>query len=435
MRTLRAAWVAATVAAGAAAACVEQTTAPGKCPDFCPAGSIVVVDTILGTSIGRDSAFRGYVFANQAVTMIATNAPGSMDSRPIFVTTTLPRGLVLNAGDTTTSPLVAPDSFLLTLTITRRDTAAHDLTLRLYRLPATMDSTTTFAAVQGAFANPPQRTVNLDSLLSKPKRGADSAHVDTTTGDRATLDTLAKHVSVTVKFDSLQAPYAPSDSGKLGLGIQVAAARPASVSFATREDPTLGGAAGAWWMRVDSIKGKDTTRIHRTVPLAVRAGFDSYVFAPPIAPLDSTLVVGGAPSARSILRITLPRAIRDSAQIIRGTLVLVPAVAPLGAPGDSFVVEAHTVLADFGAKSPLALDVTRTDTTFIRVGQTDTVRIEVTNLLQFWVGDSTRPTVVMLRSQEEGGHPSDVRFYPSTAAAYRPALRITYGRRFPFGKR
>jgi len=39
----------------------------------------------------------------------------------------------------------------------------------------------------------------------------------------------------------------------------------------------------------------------------------------------------------------------------------------------------------------------------------------------------------MLRSQEEGGHAGEIRFYPSAAAAYRPALRITYARRFPFG--
>jgi len=98
------------------------------------------------------------------------------------------------------------------------------------------------------------------------------------------------------------------------------------------------------------------------------------------------------------------------------------------------VVEAHTVLADFGAKSPLVLDATRTDTTMIRVDKMDTVRIEVTNLLQFWTSDSTRPEVMMLRSQEEGGHSGEIRFYPAAAAADRPALRITYARRFPFGK-
>ena len=61
------------------------------------------------------------------------------------------------------------------------------------------------------------------------------------------------------------------------------------------------------------------------------------------------------------------------------------------------------------------------------------MRVEVTNLLQFWVADSTRPEVLMLRSQEEAARPTEIRFYPSAAAPYRPALRITYARRFPFG--
>src|SRR5437879_8629262 len=118
-------------------------------------------------------------------------------------------------------------------------------------------------------------------------------------------------------------------------------------------------------MKVDSIKGTDTTLIHQPYPR--RSIFDTFLVDPPPAPLDATLVVGGAPSARSILRITLPRAIRDSSQIIRATLLLLPAVPARGAPVDSFVVEAHTVAADFGAKSPLILDAPRPDNSYIRV--------------------------------------------------------------------
>jgi len=360
--------------------------------------------------------------------MTAADVPGVVDSRAILRTSALVSGLALNTGDTTTSPLVGADSLKLTLTITRRDTAAHNLTLKLYRLPPTIDSTTTSADLQSAFADS-LRAVNVDALLAKP------GGVDSATGDQAAIDTTSKFLKVTLKLDSLQAPpsgdlYVPGDSGKLGIGVGVGADAPTSVAFCTRENAC--GASVAWFVKFDSIKGTDTTLIHKQ--LAAVTLFDSYVFYPPNPPLDSTLAVGGAPSARSILRVALPRAIRDSSQIIRATLILVPAVPVQGAPSDSFVVEAHTVLADFGAKSPLFFDATRTDTTFVRVGATDTVRIEVTNLLQFWTSDSTRPEVMMLRSQGEGGHPSEIRFYPSAAAAYRPALRITYARRFPFGE-
>jgi hypothetical protein len=418
MKAARVAWLAAVLAG-----CVDQATAPGVCPAFCPSGRIDVVDTVLAASIARDSAYRGYVFPYQAVAMTASAVPGVLDSRVVFVTAALPNRASLNTSDTTTSPLVGSDSAKVTLTVTRRDTSAHNLTLRLYGLPVTIDSNTTFGDVQGAFAASPLRSVNLDSLLAKPNG------VDVTTGDSAGIDTTSKRLKVTLKLDSVQAPYVLGDSGKLGIGVGVGADGPTSVSFCTRDNGC--GAAIAWFMKVDSIKGTDTTLIHKSYPRG--SIFDTFLFDPPPAPLDSPLVVGGAPSARSILRITLPRAIRDSSQIIRATLLLLPAVPARGAPVDSFVVEAHTVAADFGAKSPLILDATRTDTTMIRVGRTDTVRIEITNLMQFWVSDTTRPEVLMLRSQEEATRPTEIRFYPSAATPKRPALRITYARRFPFG--
>ena len=418
MRVRRVAWLAAVLAG-----CVDRATAPGVCPTFCPSGTIDVVDTVLAASVARDSTFRGYVLPYQAVAMTASDVPGVVDSRVVFVTTALPASVALNSADTTTSPLVGTDSAKITFTVTRRDTAGHNQTLTLYRLPVTIDSNTTFGDVAGAFTGSPLRTVNLDSLLAKPNG------VDVTTGDSAGIDTTSKQLKVTLKLDSLEATYVPGDSGKLGIGVQVGADAPTSISFCTRENAC--GAAIAWFMKVDSIKGADTTLVHK--PYAGVSLFDTFLFDPPPAPLDSTLVVGGAPSARSILRITLPRGIRDSSQIIRATLLLLPAVPARGAPADSFVVEAHTVAADFGAKSPLVLDATRTDTTRIHVGATDTLRIEVTNLMQFWVADSTRPEVLMLRSQEEAARPTEIRFYPSAATPYRPALRITYARRFPFG--
>src|SRR5436190_2267201 len=173
MRVRRVAWL-ATVLAG----CVDQATAPGVCPTFCPSGQIDVVDTVLAASIARDSTFRGYVLPHQAGAMTASDVPGVVDSRAILRTSALVSGLALNTGDTTTSPLVGADSMKLTLTITRRDTTAHNLTVRLYRLPITIDSTTTFADLLGAFADT-LRAVNVDALLAKP------GGVDSATGDQA----------------------------------------------------------------------------------------------------------------------------------------------------------------------------------------------------------------------------------------------------------
>lgn len=406
----------ALAAVAGAAACVERATAPAACPDYCPSGSLTVVDTLLRGNISRDSAYRGYVAAHQAGVMLAAALPG-IDSRAIFALAPLGVRVALGT-DTTTSPIVGVDSLRLFLAITRRDTAAHNLTLALYRLPHGIDSTTTFADLAGAFTDSLAKSVNVDSLLARSKGK------DTVTGDSAAVDTT-KTVTVVMKLDSSQAPYTSADSGKLAFGIRVGADSLASIALAGA--PTI-----SWFVKVDSIHGTDTTLIHKAMPPR-GALFRSFVFDPPPAPFGSMLAVGGVPSARSILRLSLPRAILDSSQIIRGTLILVPAAPAEGAPADSFKIEAHTVLADFGAKSPLAFDATRTDTARIRIGATDTVSIEITNLVQFWASDSLAPTTLMLRSQAEGTHLAEIRFFSTATPAYAPAVRLTYAPRFPFG--
>ena len=424
MRAARTALLGGVLAAAVAAACVERMTAPGSCPDYCPAGQLTIIDTLLATSILRDSTFRGYVLAHQSAVMLAANLPGLVDSRAIFRFAGIGQRFPIKLNDTTTGAIDAADSARLTFYITRRDSAAHDLTVHLYRLPIAIDTTTTFATLAGQFTDS-LRTVNLDSLIAKPGRR------DPTTGDSIQVDTTNHRLFVSLKLDSSQARYVVADSGKVAYGLRVSADSLASVALGKGDlGPLL-----RWFTVVDSlgtpVKRPDSTHVGpsaRGTPLA------TFVFSPPAPPRDSTLAVGGVPSARSILRVAFPRAIRDSGQIVRGTLILVPAVPARGVPADSFVIEAHTVFADFGAKSPIVVDATRTDTTVIHVGATDTTKIEITNLLKFWQTDTTLATTIVLKAKYEAQAFSEIRFYPSRAAAYRPALRITYVPRYPFGK-
>jgi hypothetical protein len=286
----------------------------------------------------------------------------------------------------------------------------------LYRLPGTIDTSTTFGSVAGPFVDSLVRSVNIDTLLAKP------GGKDTVTGDSVVVDTVNHRLAVSLKLDTAAARYVGTDSGTVAYGIRIAAATNASIAFGKGSV----GPALQWYLRVDSL-GTPVAR----KPGLLGASFASFVFAPPPAPLDSTLAVGGVPSARSLMRVAFPKFIRDSSQVIRGTLILVPVVPARGAPADSFVIEARTVFADFGNKSPM--DPRLGDTTVIHPGTTDTVKIEVTNLLQLWVADSTRPTAIMLRAQAEAQFLGEIRFYPSIAAAFRPALQVTFVRRFPFG--
>ena len=402
-----------------AAACVERLTAPGHCPDFCPSGQITVVDTLLTTSINRDSSYRGYVVSYQSPVMLAAFLPGAtdtLDGRPIFRFNGYGPRLRISTVDTSTGQILGADSARLRVYIVRRDTATHNLRLQFYRLPITIDTTTTFGAVAAPFTDSLVRTVNVDTLLAQPGRK------DTVTGDSVVVDTLNHRLLLSLKFDTAAARYIGTDSGAVAYGIRIAADTLASIAFGK-------GAVGPalqWYLRVDSL-GKQVAR----TPGILSPTLANFVFAPPPAPLDSTLAVGGVPSARSLLRVAFPKFIRDSSQIIRGTLFLVPAVAARGAPADSFVMEARTVLADFGPKSPI--DSRLDDPIVLHPGATDTIKIEVTNMLQLWAADTTHPTVFLLRPQAEAQYFGEIRFYPSKAAAFRPTLRITYVKPFPFG--
>ena len=399
-----------------AAACVERLTAPGHCPDFCPSGQITVVDTLLTTSINRDSSYRGYVVSYQSPVMLAaflSDTTGTLDGRPIFRFNGFGPRLPVSSVDT--GQIIDADSARLQLYIVRRDTATHNLRLQFYRLPTTIDTTTTFDSLAGQFTDT-VKIVNIDALLAQP------GQKDPLTGDSVVVDTVNHRWLLSLKFDAAAARYdGTSDSGAVAYGIRIAADTLASIAFGKGSvGPVL-----QWYLRVDSL-GMPVAR----KPGILGTTLANFVFAPPPAPLDSTLAVGGVPSARSLLRVAFPKFIRDSSQIIRGTLFLVPAVAARGAPAYSFVMEARTVLADFGRKSPI--DARLDDPIVIHPGATDTIKIEVTSMLQLWAADTTHPTVFLLRSRAEAQYFGEIRFYPSKAAL-RPTLQITYVKQFPFG--
>jgi len=129
-----------------------------------------------------------------------------------------------------------------------------------------------------------------------------------------------------------------------------------------------------------------------------------------------------------MLRMALPRAIRDSSRVIRATIEFEAAAQLEGTAADSFRVVAHPVIADFGAKSPLSN--TRTDTTWIAVVPLDTVRIDVTRVLAYWT-TNTQATTMMLRQLPEGAVFAELRLHSSVVFAQRPKLHLTYAPRYP----
>ena len=418
-------------------ACTEVSTAPGVCPTFCPNGAIESRDTIFTDIIVRDSSFRGYVQPYQAEAMTASDVPGVIDSRAFFVLNNMSSRTTYRAADTTTVPIV-PDSARLRTIIVRRDTLATNLRLNLYRLPVTADSSDTFASLDPYFTSPPVDSVNISAVLARPpitdtttrRIWGDSIWTDSA-GHVITLGENGRILSVYWHLDTLQAPLVEADSGSLAYGVRVAADSLATIAIGTLES-ALRNPLLTWFYHYtvpdtvttepDSVKSEAAVRAPR---------FDSFVFDRPVEPFGDDLVVGGAPSARSLLRVEWPEFLHDSVDVVRATLILVPVGPVLASPADSFEIRGLPVTTDVGAKSPLSLAFTGLAT--IHPQTSDTVRMELTDLVRSWAIDTTLATAFMLGQVPEAASYTEIRFYSSRSATFRPALHVTYVKRFPFG--
>ena len=434
------------VLALAALACFQDPTSPAQCPAYCPGGRLTTVESLLATAIERDSSFQGYVEAHRAGALVAS-APPVVDSRPIFETLPIPTRVLIDSAppptDTTTGPILV-DSMKLTVTVLRRYAALRNLTLSFYRLPLGIESTTTFAGLVPAFAAAPLRTVNVDSLLAAPD------HRDSVMGDTllpmTPTDSVRHSVQVRVKFD--QSVFSQADSGKLALGVRVSADSLASIALGSIESGEP--AQVTWFYRVDSagtiVRPDSLPNAPDTILQRIR--FNGFVSDLAPVALDANLTVGGVPSTRALLRVALPRVLRDSSQIIRATLLLVPTGAAAVTTPDSVFLRARRIATDLGAKSPYALDVP--DTFFVNsapfVGEPgDTIRMEITKLFRLWQADTTAPTAVYLtllaidRTDTltlrgfEGETFSAIRLFSSRTPAFRPSILLTFVPRLKFG--
>jgi hypothetical protein len=388
----------ATVTAGLATGCTEDLVAPGAgaCPAFCPPEQVAVIDTVLIDAVVNDSAFRGYVLPHEAGAMQLVADPGGAIPGSRVIARFLPfaERLLLRAGDTTTGAVLATDSFDIRVSVQARGGAG--LELAFYRLPVTVDSATTFPA--------------LDPYFADSTRLAIVAIPDTLTAD-----------SVSARFAADQFPTFAADGRVAAVGVELRAVDRGFVILGSLE-----GAAAPILTRhlqLDSA-GVAVPRREGKLPAV-----DTFVAPdPPAAPAD-LLRVGGAPSARALLRFAVPSRILDSATVVRATLILVPAQPAVGAPGDTLHVLAQGVAADVGAKSPL-IGVPQDSVLKHRVpvlaGAVDTVRLDITTLVLSWAADSTRARSIMVRAVPEGGAFGEGFFGSSASPANRPALQITF---------
>jgi hypothetical protein len=392
--------------------CQEKLTSPADCPALCPGGSPQVFDEVITPIIGADSNFRGYVKSFAAAALLVSNGLNGIEERAIMRFPS--RSDSVSVRDTLRAYTI--DSVAFGFTVLARDTLTTGLQVHLYRLPVSIDSTTTFADVDPALV--PENLVTSIGVPDSMKAGA------------------IRTVLQGADLSRVQIPA--GDSGVLALGVRLEA----PTSTGLRLGAAGSGTSGVFITYATlAIPDTGTAKL-RT--LSLTSTFNSSVASTPQVDDPDLLAVGGEPSARALLRFELPARLRDSATIVRATLELTPVVPIAGLPTDPARLQARPVLADIGAKSPVASSIALivggrlqafplpADT--LEVGAT-TVSLEAGRLVELWLGATTRPSALVLTLPPDLEAASFTRpvFYSTRAPEpVRPRLRISYLLSFPF---
>lgn len=385
------------------AACQEKLAAPAECPELCPGEYDVREDTLYALP-GADSSYVGYRNAGQGISLLVSHQFAAGEYRAAYRFARRVDSLFVSP-DTLGYTI---DSIALELTLGYRDTTVHGLKLYLYRLPATLDSTATFADIDGAFS---------------PATIVDSFAVDDSV--------VTKRLRLVLSgADTGRLSIPPADSGVLALGVQMRADQGTGIKIGS----VSAGSGGPSFINYVTLVTGDTTTRHSVISPGIQ--FNTYV-SPTSQSIDSTLLtVGGAPSARSLIRFPWPALLRDSATLIRASLQLLPPAAIEGLPGDSTFVNVQPILADFGGKSPAVTDASFTTTLGVLPGPNDTLSFEVRRQLTSWQGTNPVPpalTLALHRVSETSSF-SRIVVGSSRTAGQVPRIIVTYALKFPFGQ-
>lgn len=399
MKVIR--FVAIAALAAGLAACQEDLTAPGDCPGLCPSDNLVVVDTVLEAVL--DTTYTGFVQAGEGSRILVAN--GGAGEQMLGIARFARRGDSITVRDTA-FPFVV-DSVILAVTLEGRDPAATGLALEVFQLPATIavDTATTYAEVEAALTP--------DRLIS-------------TLGIADDLESGTLRV-VLAGADLSRIVFTPADTNVLRLGYRLVAPQPTGLQLSSAATG-LAGPSFISWVRVV----RPDTTVRQGLPRIVT--FDGFVDQTPVTMQPQDLIsVGGAPSSRAILRFNLPARIRDSAQIIRATLQLVPVGPVTGLPGDSAALDVRGIFSDLGPKSPRISDPEGLVVAEpLTLASGDTVFVEVTPVARLWNSVTRPPTAFFLAMGPEASTFTFVQFGSSRTPAARPTLHITYALPYPF---
>jgi len=355
---------------------------------------VTIRDTVIDATLGGDSAFAGYIQAGEGTGLLVSTAEPTDQYLTAMRFGALPDSVRI--GDSTYTFTI--DSVAISVGVLARDSSATGLSLQLYRAPATLDSGVTYNDV-AALLTPGDF---LDSLAIPDTLASGNLHVMYSGADLAKVAIPA------------------ADSGVFSLAVSLTADSATGVELGS----TLAGSLLpkiTWYISVPEVDSTKQPPAISRVP-----SFETYVEQNPPVNDPDQLQVGGTPSSRFIVRFSVPDSVLIGVQILRAELVLQPAQPIEGVPGIGTTITARGVLSDQGAKSPLIPLLA--STVPVTVGQSDSVTIEVIQLVRTWQTTAVNPPAqaFFVSLQPEGSSFTRPVFASTRSITGTPRLRITY---------
>ena len=389
-------WIVLLASVLVVAGCEEELTVPGQCPELCPGGQPVVLDTIILVTEDSDTAYFGYTGRSAVTSLLISDGLEAGEARAWV---RFPR----RSDSVTVGGIVRSykvDSVALTLNLVVRDTLVSGLKLLYHRVPLTWDTLTAFPEVEAALV--PEAIIDSLALPDSLKSGPFRLVITDST-------TIANLIPA-------------ADSGVLALGFRIRASEPTGIRVGA-----IAGASGtagfATYVKADDVA--DTTLQRQTVSVTAEANF--FVRDNDITVADPDLLyTGGVPSYRSILRFVLPPIIKDSAaRLVRATLELTPATPLNGLRGDRSRIDVVGVTKDIGAKSTPSQFAAATGL-IPEGGTSELFGIDMRTVIERMRGPNGLPSTVLIGLAPDGGSFYLPVFKSTRAVEGKPRLRLTY---------
>ncbi len=350
-------------------------------------------DTVIDATLDGDSTYVGYVFPGEGTGLLVSTAPSSNQYLTAMRFGLLPDSVRIDDSLYT----YTIDSVAITLGVLARDSSATGLWLQMFRAPATLDSGVTYTDVSG-YMTP---ATFLDSIAIEDTLESGNVRAVFEGADLVKLD------------------IPPADSGVLAIAVSVTADSTTGVEIGNTSAATFLPTI-TWYISVPEVDSTKQPANIRRVPT-----FTTYVQENPPAVDPDQLMVGGGPSARFIVRFSVPDSVLVGAQILRAELMLTPVQPIVGVPGIGTTITARGVLSDQGGKSPLVpLIATSTEVT---VGSADTVVVEVVEIVRTWQLETNPPAQAFFISLQPESSSFTIPIFASTRSPGGiPRLRVTY---------